>query len=546
MPTTLEKLEATDIGETVSAVTWAENSHIELANGDIYSFKERPYLIDPLRTLARLVCARKARGLGFSETKIFRSIHGLGKGRFRQGVQYVFPTETAMREFVQSRFNVVIKKNAILRKMVQDTDTTYYKRVGSGNLFMNGGGLTTNIEGLQSETMTFRSKQTDMAVIDELDMFDGANDVVASALTSMMNSPTKAIDCISNPSIPNYGIDKLFQMSNQMFWYRECKSGLCTALTCADKEFPDLIDKEGCHCHKCGSLLIWRGMWIPDYPKRNDLYGTESKDWEGYHISDLQNPNTKPITILDAYSDKSDSNQEKVHKFQLGLPFMPRTNRLTLMEVYDCCGYQPEYEKCSEPTVMGVDVGSSSGFHVGIGVRTGKDTYQLYRVDRLETFEDVILLGHRFNVKNCVCDMLPETTAARKFQKDANFRVWLSLYNTTNPVDEVTWDQDSQIVKIFRNYIFDTSHRVVAEKRVKFPRRSRKMEEFAKQYTVPVKIQDVKKQGNIFKYFSPSSDDHYRNMMNYFLVAATHSRITRPEGTRRKVSNKAVHETVRI
>ena len=543
MPAILEKLEVSELSDEVSAVHWCESSHIELANGDIYSFSERPYLIDPLRTEARLVCARKARGLGFSETEILRSIHGLGKRRFRQGVQYVFPTETAMREFVQSRFNVLIKKNAILRRMVQDTDTTYYKRVGDGNLFMNGGGLTTNIEGLQSETMTFRSKQTDMAIIDELDMFDGANEVVSSALTSMMNSPTKSVTCISNPSIPNYGIDKLFQISNQNFWYRECK---CGKLTCPDKEFPNLIDKEGCHCHKCGGLLPYRGVWIPDYPERKDLYGTESKDWEGYHISDLQNPNTKPITILDAFRDKSDANQEKVHKFMLGLPFMPRTNRLTLMEVYDCCGYQPEYEQCLDPTIMGVDVGSSSGFHVLIGVRTGKDDYQIYRTDKLQSFEDVTLIGQRFNVKNCVCDMLPETTAARRFQKEAKFRVWLNLYNTTNPVDEVVWNHDDRTVKTYRNYIFDESQRVVADKRVKFPRRSRKIEEFAKQYIVPVKIQDQKKQGNVFKYFSPSPNDHFRNAMNYFLVAAKHSRITRPEGMRRKVSNKAVHETVRI
>ena len=543
MPTVLEKLDAVEVGDTLSAVHWCESSRIELANGDIYSFAERPYLIDPLRTTARLVCVRKGRGLGLSETEILRSIHGLGKGRYRQGVQYVFPTETAMREFVQSRFNVVIKKNPILRKMVQDTDTTYYKRVGGGNLFMNGGGLTTSIEGLQFETMTFRSKQTDMAVIDELDMFDGANEVVQSALTSMMNSPTKSVVCISNPSIPNYGIDKLFQISNQNFWYRECKSG---ELTCPDKEFPDLIDKEGCHCHKCGGLLPYRGVWIPDYPERRDLYGTESKDWEGYHISDLQNPNTKPITILDAHKDKSDANQEKVHKFMLGLPFMPKTNRLTLMEVYDCCGLESEREKSSEPTIMGLDVGSSSGFHVVIGVRTGKDSYEIYFVDRVESFEDATLLGRRFNVKNCVCDMLPEPTYARKFQKEAGFRVWLNLYNTTNPVDEVAWNQDDKVVKTFRNYIFDTSHRVISDNRIKLPRRSRKIEEFAKQVVVPVKIQDQKKQGNVFKYFSPSPNDHYRNSLNYFLTAAMHSRITRPGGTRRKVSNKAVHETVRI
>jgi len=527
---------------TLSAVHWVESSRIVLANGDIYSFKDRPYLINPLETRARLKCVRKARGLGFSETEILESIHGLNYGHYKQGVQYIFPTDTAMREFVQSRFNVVIKRNPILRNIVKDTDTTYYKRVGEGNLFLNGGTLTTPIEGMQKESMSFRSKQIDSAKIDELDMFENANDVVESALTSMMNSLTKSVTAISNPSIPNYGIDKLFQESNQMFWYRQCRS--CGELTCPDKEFPDLIDKKGCHCIKCGDLLTYRGVWKPDYPDRNDLEGTESKNWEGYHISDLQNPNTKPYSIVEAFKDKSDANQEKVNKFYLGLPFMPKTNALTLAEVYYCCGYQPEYERCTDPTIMGVDVGSSSGFHVVIGIRTGKEEYQIFKVDKLESFEDAAVLGHRFNVRNCVCDMDPEATYAKKFQKDAGFRVWLARYNTTNPVDEVVWDYDNRLVKAYRNYIFDTSMQVVSDKRVKFPRRSTKIDKFARQYIVPVKIPDIRRPGN-FKYFSPSPNDHYRNAMNYFLIAAKISGVTRPYGVAKQKLSFVNNDTER-
>ena len=542
MPATLEI--GTDDINLVSPVHWAQSSRIILANGDIYSFEERPYLITPLESRARLKCVRKARGLGFSETFILGSIHGTSNGVYTQGVQYVFPTETAMREFVQSRFNVVLRRNPLIRAMVKDTDTTYYKRIGESNLFMNGGGLTTSIEGMQLETMTFRSKQIDLAIIDELDMFDNANEVVKSALTSMKNSLNKAVTAISNPSIPNYGIDKLFQKSNQMFWYRQCKSD-CGTLTCADKEFPNLIDKEGCHCKKCGSLLVYRGLWKPDYPERKDLYGIRSKDWEGYHISDLNAPNDDPYSILEQWQDKSDMNQEKVNKFSLGLPFMPRTSKLTLMEVYDCCGIYPEYDRFDGPAAMGVDVGSSSGFHVVIGYRTSKDSYEVINVDKVETFEDVVLLGHRFGVRNCVCDMLPEPTYARKFQKEAGFTVWLCLYNTTNPVDETVWNDDNKTVKVYRNYIFDTSQRMVAEKRIKLPRRNAKIEEFAKQYVVPVKIPDVKRQGNVFKWFSPSVNDHYRNTTNYFLLAAKTSRLIRKE-TYRKESPKAKHETVRI
>jgi len=535
-------MESLDISDMVlvSSVHWLESIGVKLANGEVYAFDERPYLINLLSTQARRRCIRKARGLGFSETEILGSIHGLKVGRYPQGVQYVFPTDTDMRKFVQSRFNVVLKKNPeTLGRLVKDTDTTYYKRVGEGNLFMDGGGMNKVIEGLQAESMTFRGTQVDKAVIDELDMFDNANEVIQAAETSMMNSKVKEVVALSNPSIPNYGIDKLFQQSNQMWWYRQCG---CGELTSPDKEFPDLIDRKGCHCKKCGDLLPWRGMWIADNPL-SDLYGPMSKDWEGYHISDLNAPKVHPFSILEAWQDKSDANQEKVNKFSLGLPYMSRTAGLTLLEVYDCCGIYPEYDRFDGPSAMGVDVGKNR-FHVVIGYRTGKDSYEVIRTDCVEDFEDVAVLGHRFGVKNCVCDMLPEPTYARKFQRSSTFRVWLNLYNTMNPVDEVVWNQDDRVVKTYRNYIFDTSHRIVAEKKVKLPRRSRKMEEFARQYVVPVKILDVAKQ-NAYKYFSPSSNDHFRNAMNYFILAAQTARLIR-KATYKKEMGKARHETVKI
>jgi hypothetical protein len=519
-----EKIKLDDM--LINPAHWVEDMEIVLANGDIYSFEQRPYLVNPLVSKARMICVRKARGLGFSETFIQKSIHGLSKGIYRQGVQYVFPTETAMREFVQSRFNVILRRNPRIKEVVRDTDTTYYKRVGEGNLFLNGGSLTTVIEGQQKESMAFRGKQIDLAVIDELDMFDEANDVVEAALTSMMNSEGRNIVAISNPSTPNYGIDKLYQKSNQMFWYRECKS--CEELTCPDKEFPDLIDREGCHCKYCGGLLGYRGMWIPDYPDRNDLYGQGSTDWEGYHISDLNAPLMNPYNILKKSKSTNESHLEKFNKFYLGLPYISSSNKLTLFEVYSCCSPYPEYEKYDRPTIMGVDVGPSSGYYVVIGIKTGKDAFEILKVDRLEKFEDVAVLGHRFNVKNCVCDRLPDTTGAKAFQKTAGFKVWLCLYNTTNPIDEVVWDDDVKGVKVYRNFIFDETHRIAAEGRVSLPRRNSKIEEFAKQYISPTKVPRPNRENEF--YYRNEGDDHYRNAMNYFLTASYKSHITRPKG----------------
>ena len=200
---------------------WVEGMRIVLANGEIYSFEKRPYLITPLDSQARLKCVRKARGLGFSETFIQDCIHGLSHGIYNQGVQYVFPTETAMREFVQSRFNVILKRNSGLRRIVQDTDTTYYKRVGRGNLFLNGGSLTIVIEGLQKESMSFRGKQIDKGLIDELDMFEQANEVIEQLrplIPLRMEQMRVAVKIFAEHAARAYGAVKNFGKITREEW----------------------------------------------------------------------------------------------------------------------------------------------------------------------------------------------------------------------------------------------------------------------------------------------------------------------------------------
>ena len=92
-----------------SPAAWVESRDIKLANGDIYSFADRPYLIRPMGSQARLKCVIKATQLGFSETFIQESLWGCIVGKYRQGVAYIFPNDTEMKTFVQSRVYTFIR-----------------------------------------------------------------------------------------------------------------------------------------------------------------------------------------------------------------------------------------------------------------------------------------------------------------------------------------------------------------------------------------------------------------------------------------------------
>ena len=94
-----------------SPAAWVESRDIKLANGDIFSFRDRPYLIRPMSSGARKKCVEKGTGLGWSETFIQESLWGCIVGKYRQGVAYIFPNDTEMKTFVQSRFNTLIRDN---------------------------------------------------------------------------------------------------------------------------------------------------------------------------------------------------------------------------------------------------------------------------------------------------------------------------------------------------------------------------------------------------------------------------------------------------
>jgi len=536
----------------VDAAYWADYSQIRLANGKIFSFKDRTYQIKPMQSRARKICVRKARGLGFSEIYILRSLHGCIYGIYSQGVAYFFPNETEMQKFSKSRFGPLLlsNKDAIgkFAKGGGRTDSANLKRIGNSNLFMEGAMMTVNVgEDInQKESAAIRGKQYDSVILDEIDLMD--RDILQKVEGGMGNSNLKEVVCISNPTIPNYGIDALFQQSNQLYWYGKCS---CGKLTCSDREFPNFVreypNREErirqrqhlgfCACHQCGKELSFEGEWIPDYPK--------NEEWEGYSISQLNTVTNDPWEILSQFENPPNDNIEDVYKFRLGLPYISKEDHLNVQDVYSCCGNKLMQSYHAGPCAMGVDVGKT--FHVVIGVRTDKNRFELIKAARLGSFDDVGLLAQRFGVKSAVIDIRPYEDSARKFQKDfKGGLVYLCEY-TTNPMQEAFWDNNKKTVKAYRTGIFDATHKLISEKRLTIPRRCPEMDEFAKQICATAKILETsKKTGSQVYTYIKLGEEHYRNALNYFLLAAQGTRVKTVDAYKSDKQEYAFHQTTAI
>src|SRR2546427_73379 len=84
------------------------------------------------------------------------------------------------------------------------------------------------MRGMQS-TVGMKSVPADMIVFDELD--EATPDAKALARERLAHSDYKRIIELSNPSLPEYGIDESFQASDQRHWMLKCPAcGTWTAL----------------------------------------------------------------------------------------------------------------------------------------------------------------------------------------------------------------------------------------------------------------------------------------------------------------------------
>jgi hypothetical protein len=102
----------------------------------------------------------------------------------------------------------------------------------------------------------------------------------AMARERLGHSDYKRVIELSNPSLPDYGIDESYQLSDERHWTLKCPH--CGAWTALDQEFPKKLGQEvriilprkngtGYYraCPRCqGELDLDNGEWVADYPGR--------------------------------------------------------------------------------------------------------------------------------------------------------------------------------------------------------------------------------------------------------------------------------------
>ena len=499
------------IDKPVDILKWVERLDL---GGRKFSLEDHPYQRDMLTEIATRQCFKKGSQVGITEVNVIRSIKGLLDAAYPQGVLYLFPTQNDVGDFSKSRFNPIIADNPQIAKFVQATDAVSIKRVRKSHLYLRGARSTGKIEGIKKTSSQLKSVPVDRIVFDEVDEFEPA--MVDLALERLGHSLVKEEIYLSTPSIPGYGIDKLYAESDQRVWMIRCPH--CGQETCLELEFPsclaELPDGKVIRvCKKCKQEIYPKdGHWIPLFPDR-------SRDMVGWWISQLNSAYVDPRKILKAFNELTGRRKlQEFYNSKLGMAYISAENRLTVNDIYTNCGADPIQIKDIGPCAMGVDVGSM--LYVVVGLKPREKVLQVVFMGRVSSFNDVHDIARRFNVKCAVIDIEPETRKVREFAESEPYQVYLCDY-VQSSVGTV-WNPETRMVKVNRTESLDSVHDLLSQSgRLILPRKSEEVEIFAKQLTSIAKVLEENPETGTREYrWRKIGEDHFAHATNYMILAS--------------------------
>jgi len=477
-------------------------------DGKKFSFDRHEYLKVPYLDSHKHQVELKATQLGLTTKAILRSLYN-ARYKAYKGILYLFPSKSDVLDFSKSRITPLITENPkTIGKWIKDsaTDSAGLKQVWNSFLYLRG----------MNSRVGLKSIPADLIVFDELD--EAPQNAIDMAMERMGHSEFQETLKLSNPTLPDYGIDRAFQLTDQRYWLLKCeKCGHYTDLVGtfpveANRECPTLLEVEDGRviraCEKChGELNPAVGEWVAKHPGVEDV--------RGYQYSQLWSDYIDPADILKGY--RTTDNLQDLYNLKIGIAWVEAENRLSVQEVLKCCSDYGIESQNGGPCFMGVDQGKD--LHVVIGKRFGSLDGRLIHIGIYKDWEELDRLVKNFNVVRCVCDALPEQRNAREFAKRNDGRVWLNYYNH-HQKGSYAWNDGEHIVACNRTESLDASHKQIANRRIILPRRSKVVEVFAEHlHNVAKKLEEDETTGSKRYVYVKLGADHFRHAFNYETMA---------------------------
>lgn len=434
--------------EQLSVIAWITNNGIRTESGDPLDFHKYRFLFDIYCDRSSLICCMKSAQIGFTTYEILKTAHECKNDKI--DIIYVLPTADDVKKFSGGKTNKMIAQNPVLQSWTKDKDSIEQKQFGDNTIYYQGS--WTERAALMITAKKLVVDEYDRCKPDIVEQYD-------SRLQSIAN-PKKAF--FSNPSIPDFGIDKLYKMSDQKKWHilHSCKKQFVMDENCVN------YDLKIYQCPFCKQEITDEerrmGEWIP----------TAVGPWSGYWIPLWIAPWMSAVKIAEyKYGSKQENAKtpEYFANFVAGLPFVGGGNKVGAQTIINCLS--KEINDQEDRVIIGVDTGlpihyvlanKKGYFHYGkcSDPSTGKDPY-----------EDLEALLKRFTNSILIADQGGDLIGIRKLQSKFPGRVFLVWYRRdVKGTEMIKWGEGNEYGKVIadRNRLIQLFIDEMLDKRVTF------------------------------------------------------------------------------
>lgn len=396
-------------------------------NGQPITFNRHKFLIDfYMDNSPRIVC-KKCGQIGFSTAAIIRSFHLANC--IGANVIYTLPSKPIIKDFVTPKVNPLIESNPALASMVGDVDSMGLKKVGERFVYFRS----------SWDEASGISISAHILINDELDRSNQKS--IRTYKTRLDAASLDRPDLgwwwkFSNPSIPGYGVDEDWQISDQKHWMIKCSS--CNGWQYL--MFPDSINFETqqYQCVKCKRPLSDQdrinGRWVQKYFGRNV---------SGYWINQMMAVWIPASKII----EDSLGDQSVFHNFTLGEPYINADFAVTREAIVKCL-----YPTTNPKTNVAIGVDNGIVKHVVIGNKYG--IFKVYKTEDWGQIEQDLV---RYNAY-MVCDANPYPTPVMQLVRKYRSRVFAQYYDEDKKQEGIVrWGEGDNygVVKSDRTKIID-------------------------------------------------------------------------------------------
>lgn len=333
--------EATRTAIAAEPVIWLREEKIRNEKGiqiriddeSNHYFLRQLYLDD-----SKKIVVRKPSQVGVSVWAVLTEFHAAKYWGINQ--IHTLPTAHDVQVFVPDKVNQMIRMNPSIREGIpqKEVDAVSQKQFGKSFLYFKG---TVS----KRETFMLTSDRNTYDEVDRSNVQEIAN--YSSRLEGASSLGMER--WISTPTMPGFGIDRVWDISDQKHWRFKCRK----CQTEQHMEWPRNIDMEKARyiCSSCGVELkdeIRKGNWIERFPGR---------EISGYWITQMIAPWITPKNIIKTYKECEDGINEMTLEYfynhKLGQPYVSMESQIPATLFYRNL---TKREHTEVKSVMGVDV----------------------------------------------------------------------------------------------------------------------------------------------------------------------------------------------